>query len=134
MATVITDNKHYKNIAEKIRERTGQNSKYRSDALADGVEEVYQQGIIDGKNSVPEIDLPDLTNPADAADIRLNREAIAEDGSILRGTMPEHSGENVELKMYHDPFFIEEGFHEERMVSVAFEPLITAKAKKDENV
>ena len=134
MATVITDNKHYKNIAEKIRERTGQNSKYRSDALADGVEEVYQQGIIDGKNSVPEIDLPGLTNPADAADIRLNREAIAEDGSVLRGTMPEHSGENVELKMYQDPFLIEEGFHEERMVSVAFEPLITAKAKKDEAV
>ena len=130
----VTDERHFQDIAENIRKYAKIDARLRPSDMAYGVQDVYEQGVKDGGGggggTAPE--LPDLTNPADASDIRLNREAIAEDGSVLRGTMPEHSGENVELKILEDSFTVEEGFHQKRSVQVAYEQLIVAKAKKDE--
>ncbi len=44
MALVVTDNKHYQNIAHKIREKTGSARGYSSADMAEGVNEVYQAG------------------------------------------------------------------------------------------
>lgn len=52
MATVITDDKHYKGIAEKIREMAESEAVYKPDEMAAGVEAVhakaYENGHTDG--------------------------------------------------------------------------------------
>lgn len=44
MAIVMTDDKHYTNIAETIREKTGLETKYTPEELPAGVSEVYEAG------------------------------------------------------------------------------------------
>jgi hypothetical protein len=49
MATVKTDDKHYKNIAQAIRDKTGGNAQYKPGEMADGVGEVYDAGYAQGQ-------------------------------------------------------------------------------------
>lgn len=51
MAIVTTDNKHYSNIATKIREKTGTETTYKPEEIPAGVEEVYEAGKQDGIQS-----------------------------------------------------------------------------------
>lgn len=51
MAIVTTDNKHYKNIANKIREKIVETENVFPNEMADKVEEVYQRGMTDGAKS-----------------------------------------------------------------------------------
>lgn len=51
MAIVTTDNKHYTNIAVKIREKTNETEFIFPNEMADKVEEVYQKGVSDGVKS-----------------------------------------------------------------------------------
>jgi hypothetical protein len=44
MGTIVTDDKHYKNIANTIREKTGSEDTYTSADMASGVNEVYEAG------------------------------------------------------------------------------------------
>lgn len=41
---VVTDNKHYNNIAAAIREKTATENKYKPEEMASGVNEVYEAG------------------------------------------------------------------------------------------
>lgn len=49
MATVKTDDKHYKNIAQAIRDKTGGDAQYKPGEMADGVGEVYDAGYAKGQ-------------------------------------------------------------------------------------
>lgn len=51
MAIITTDNKHYTNIADKIREKTNGTEIIFPNEMADKVEEVYQKGVSDGEKS-----------------------------------------------------------------------------------
>jgi hypothetical protein len=44
MAIVTTDSKHYSNIADAIREKTGEATTYKPEEMADGVAEVHEAG------------------------------------------------------------------------------------------
>jgi hypothetical protein len=44
MAIVTTDNKHYANIASKIREKCGTDAQYKPADMPDGIEQVYDAG------------------------------------------------------------------------------------------
>ncbi len=48
MAIVATDDKHYKDIADAIRNHTRKGTLYKPSELVDGVSEVYQQGYGEG--------------------------------------------------------------------------------------
>lgn len=48
MALVVTDDKHYMTIADSIRANTGAESAYTPDQMAEGVNEVYKAGKIQG--------------------------------------------------------------------------------------
>lgn len=49
MSIVKTDDVHYKNIANAIREKTLTNAKYKPNEIASGVNEVYEVGYTKGK-------------------------------------------------------------------------------------
>lgn len=49
MATIKTDDKHYKNIAQAIRDKTGGNAQYKPGEMADGVGEAYDAGYAKGQ-------------------------------------------------------------------------------------
>ena len=51
MKTVLTDDRHYTNIANKIREKTGRTTKYKPSEMPSGLEEVYSKGYSVGKQS-----------------------------------------------------------------------------------
>jgi hypothetical protein len=51
MAIVTTDNKHYTNIADKIREKTNGTDIIFPNEMADKVDDVYQKGVADGKKA-----------------------------------------------------------------------------------
>lgn len=55
MATVITDDKHYKAIAEMIREKANTSTLYKPSEMADGVVRVYAKGNYDGYDEGYEI-------------------------------------------------------------------------------
>ena len=44
MKTVLTDDRHYTNIANKIREKTGGTTKYKPSEMPSGLEEVFEAG------------------------------------------------------------------------------------------
>lgn len=50
MAKVLTDNQHYINIANKIREKTGTTAQYKPEEMPTGIEQVYGRGVIDGRS------------------------------------------------------------------------------------
>lgn len=50
MAIVTTDDKHYKSIADTIREKAGTEATYAPEEMSGGVAEVYDKGKADQKN------------------------------------------------------------------------------------
>ena len=62
MATVITDDKHYKNIANAIRTRLDRYVEYKPEHMADGVNSVYTIAYEKGKNSATIEDLGKKTD------------------------------------------------------------------------
>jgi hypothetical protein len=44
MATVVTDSKHYSNIASTIRDKTGLGTQYKPEEMPGGIEEVFEAG------------------------------------------------------------------------------------------
>lgn len=55
MSIVTTDDKHYKNIADTIREKTGTENSYAPEEMSTGVNEVYTKGKADGDRSLWDI-------------------------------------------------------------------------------
>ncbi len=51
MAIVLTDDKHYKAIADVIRDKLDSGDTFLPEFLADNVENVYEAGVVDGKQA-----------------------------------------------------------------------------------
>lgn len=56
MAKVITDDSHYKNIADTIRSYTGFPTKYTPKSMPTGIGQVYSRGVAAGKAEAGDID------------------------------------------------------------------------------
>lgn len=68
-------------VANAIRERAGTSAKMD-----------FPSGFKDIVNSIPQgVELPELTNPAAASDLALDKQLIDADGNVVTGTLPEES-------------------------------------------
>lgn len=73
-------------IASAIRSKTGKTEVLTLDGMASGIGEVYNKGVEAGQEG--RVILPELSNPATAADVLENKEVIDGDGNKVTGTMP----------------------------------------------
>lgn len=106
---VITDDNHYKQIAETIRSKTGQANTYTPSQMPSGIEEVYDKGKADGKA---------ITNDAtaSASDILYGKSAYV-NGEKIEGAyrykkftcevLSDVVGKDAYVVLSDDEFFLE---------------------------
>ena len=84
MAKIVTDNSHYINIANKIREKTGTSFTYKPEEMPNGIEQVYAAGYINGgagsgggESDAPVIRKQASGNPVALTDVSENKHNIS---------------------------------------------------------